>query len=93
VHQDGLVHVSQLADRFVKDPSEIVKAGDVVEVRVLEVDLKRKRISLSMCKQDAPGRARPEAFSERSPKRTAKPLPSADGAFGAALSAALARRK
>jgi protein Tex len=93
VHEDGLVHVSQLADRFVKDPSEIVKAGDVVEVRVLEVDLKRKRISLSMRKQDAPGRARPEAFSERSPKRTAKPLPSADGAFGAALSAALARRK
>ncbi|MGI9501235.1 MAG: Tex family protein, partial [Geminicoccaceae bacterium] len=48
VHQDGLVHVSHLADRFVKDPSEIVKAGDVVQVRVLEVDVKRKRISLSM---------------------------------------------
>ena len=48
VHQDGLAHVSQLADRFVKDPSEIVKAGDVVKVRVLEVDVKRKRISLSM---------------------------------------------
>ncbi len=48
VHEDGLVHVSQLADRFVKDPSEIVKTGDVVKVRVLEVDVKRKRISLSM---------------------------------------------
>ena len=48
VHQDGLVHISQLADRFVKDPSEIVKVGQKVEVRVLEVDLKRKRISLSM---------------------------------------------
>jgi uncharacterized protein len=48
VHEDGLVHVSQLADRFVKDPSEIVKTGDVVKVRVLDVDLKHKRISLSM---------------------------------------------
>lgn len=48
VHQDGLVHISQLADRFVKDPHEIVKVGGRVKVRVLEVDLKRKRISLSM---------------------------------------------
>ena len=48
VHQDGLVHVSQLADRFVKDPHEVVKAGDVVKVRVLEVDVARKRIALSM---------------------------------------------
>lgn len=48
VHQDGLVHVSQLADRFVKDPKEIVKVGQVVKVRVLEVDEKLKRISLSM---------------------------------------------
>jgi len=48
VHQDGLVHVSQMADRFVKDPREVVKAGDVVSVRVVEVDLKRKRIALSM---------------------------------------------
>ncbi|MFB3853154.1 MAG: Tex family protein [Vicinamibacterales bacterium] len=48
VHQDGLVHVSRLADRFVKDPREVVKAGDIVSVTVLEVDLERKRISLSM---------------------------------------------
>lgn len=48
VHQDGLVHISQLADRFVKDPHEIVKAGDVVKVRVTEVDVARKRIGLSM---------------------------------------------
>ncbi|WP_165644968.1 Tex family protein, partial [Oharaeibacter diazotrophicus] len=45
VHQDGLVHVSQLADRFVKDPRDVVKAGDVVKVRVVEVDVKRKRIA------------------------------------------------
>ncbi|ATG49151.1 RNA-binding transcriptional accessory protein [Celeribacter ethanolicus] len=52
VHQDGLVHVSQLADRFVKDPHEVVKAGDIVSVRVTEVDIPRKRIGLSMRKED-----------------------------------------
>ncbi|MDD8023071.1 MAG: Tex family protein [Paracoccaceae bacterium] len=50
VHQDGLVHVSQLADRFIKDPHEVVKAGDVVKVTVTEVDVPRKRIGLSMRK-------------------------------------------
>ena len=48
VHQDGLVHVSQLADRFVKDPRDVVKAGDIVKVRVVEIDLPRKRIALTM---------------------------------------------
>ncbi|WP_027950760.1 Tex family protein [Haliea salexigens] len=48
VHQDGLVHISVLADRFVKDPHDVVKAGDVVKVKVMEVDLERKRIALSM---------------------------------------------
>jgi uncharacterized protein len=51
VHQDGLVHKSQLADRFVRHPLDIVKVGDIVEVRVLEVDEKRKRISLTMKKE------------------------------------------
>ncbi len=64
VHQDGLVHVSALADRFVKDPHEVVKAGDVVKVRVVEVDVKRKRIALSMRRDDAsasrPAGGRPE---------------------------------
>ena len=55
VHQDGLVHVSALADRFVKDPREVVKPGDIVKVKVLEVDLKRKRISLTMRLSDDPG--------------------------------------
>lgn len=55
VHQDGLVHVSQLADRFVKDPHEVVKAGDVVRVRVTEVDVARKRIGLSMRKDGGDG--------------------------------------
>jgi uncharacterized protein len=48
VHQDGLVHVSQLANRFVKDPREVVKAGDIVKVKVVEFDVKRKRIALTM---------------------------------------------
>jgi uncharacterized protein len=48
VHQDGLVHVSQLADKYVTDAREIVKTGDVVKVKVLEVDINRKRISLTM---------------------------------------------
>jgi hypothetical protein len=52
VHQDGLVHISQIADRFVKHPSEVVKVGDLVEVTVLSVDTAKKRISLSM-KRDA----------------------------------------
>ena len=48
VHQDGLVHISQVADKFIKHPSEVVSVGDVVKVAVLEVDEKKKRISLSM---------------------------------------------
>ncbi len=48
VHQDGLVHISQMTDRFIKHPSEVVKVGDVVEVKVLEVDKEKKRIALSM---------------------------------------------
>ncbi len=50
VHQDGLVHISQLADRFVKDPNEVVRVGQQVQVRVLEVDIQRKRIALTMRK-------------------------------------------
>ncbi len=53
VHQDGLVHISALSDRFVKDPREITRSGDVVKVKVMEVDLKRRRIGLSMRLQDA----------------------------------------
>jgi uncharacterized protein len=55
VHQDGLVHVSQLANKFVKDPHEIVKPGQIVKVKVLEVDEKRQRVSLSMRLDEAPG--------------------------------------
>ena len=57
VHQDGLVHVSQLAHKFVNDAREIVKTGDIVKVRVVEVDVARKRIALSMKLGEAPGRS------------------------------------
>ena len=52
VHQDGLVHISQLADNFVSDPFAIVKVGQLVNVRVVEIDLQRKRIALSMRAED-----------------------------------------
>ena len=66
VHQDGLVHISELADKFVSDPREVVKAGDVVKVRVLDIDLKRNRVALTM-KKHSDG-------SERSKEeRAAKP--------------------
>ena len=103
VHQDGLVHVSQLADRFVKDPHEVVKAGDVVKVRVLEVDVKRKRISLTMRKdgggeQREVGRdsRRDGAVRANAPRSAAPPRgkeqSSGVGAFGAALSEAMRKK-
>ena len=55
VHQDGLVHISALADSFVKDPREVVKTGDIVKVKVMESDAQRKRIALSMRMNDEPG--------------------------------------
>ena len=57
VHQDGLVHISALADRYVSDPHSVVKPGQIVKVRVLEVDAARKRIALSMKTRDDPARA------------------------------------
>jgi uncharacterized protein len=59
VHQDGLVHISMMSNKFVKDPREVVKAGDVVKVKVLEVDVARKRIALTMRLEDAAARPRP----------------------------------
>jgi uncharacterized protein len=58
VHQDGLVHISMMSQKFIKDPREVVKAGDVVKVKVLEVDVQRKRIALTMKLDEAPPRAR-----------------------------------
>ena len=65
VHQDGLVHVSQLANKFVNDAREIVKTGDIVKVKVMEVDVARKRIGLSMKLGDAPARSGREGGAPR----------------------------
>jgi uncharacterized protein len=54
VHQDGLVHISALSEKFVKDPREVVKAGDIVKVKVMEVDIPRKRVALTMRMKDTP---------------------------------------
>jgi uncharacterized protein len=97
VHQDGLVHISMLAERFVKDPHEVVKAGDVVKVKVLEVDLKRNRVALTMrlSERPAPSRA-PEPREQRAPQQSRPkappPAPSAPSG-GGALAEAFARAK
>ena len=52
VHQDGLVHVSEMSDKFVKHPSQVVSVGDIIQVRVISVDVKKKRIGLSMKGKD-----------------------------------------
>jgi uncharacterized protein len=95
VHQDGLVHISALSHQFVKDPRTVVKAGDVVRVKVMEVDVQRQRIALSMRMDDEPGReapgkkqASPAARRETRPQAS-PPQPS--GAFAAAF--ANAKRK
>jgi uncharacterized protein len=69
VHQDGLVHISMLADRFVKDPHEVVKSGDLVKVKVLEVDLPRQRVALSM-RLGEPVARQPNAPTERADRNT-----------------------
>lgn len=70
VHQDGLVHISALADRFVKDPHEVVKVGDVVKVKVLEVDIPRKRIALTMRMNDPVGESQSKnSFTPASKKQ------------------------
>ena len=105
VHQDGLVHVSQLADRFVKDPHEVVKAGDVVKVRVVEVDVKRKRIGLTMRKDGgaasprsgagnaAEGKGKfsgPRSFGGGNARGSERAAP--QGALAAALAEAMRRK-
>lgn len=102
VHQDGLVHVSQLADKFIRDPHEVVKAGDIVRVRVTEVDVARKRIGLTMRKDGgasaaAEKAARPEPRAPQRPQSgkpaPARPAPAPQmGGLGAALQDAFRKR-
>ncbi len=95
VHQDGLVHISALAERFVKDPREVVKAGDLVRVKVLEVDLERRRIALSMRLGDEPGgerAGRREADRRAKPARNAAQSPAAPGSMAEAFARARRNR-
>lgn len=88
VHQDGLVHVSELSDRFVRDPREVVKVGDIVRVRVLDVDVARKRISLSMRSREKAVRNVTPATEKRSNvtvRPNNRPQKSPSGAMAAAF--------
>ncbi|MCL1860118.1 MAG: RNA-binding transcriptional accessory protein [Proteobacteria bacterium] len=103
VHQDGLVHISALADRFVKDPHSVVKAGQIVKVKVLEVDLPRKRIALTMRLADetrrketkhhepkhAPSRPSSKPRQNSRPPRSNAPPEAAEGALAQAFARAL----
>ncbi|MDM5086473.1 RNA-binding transcriptional accessory protein [Aeromonas rivipollensis] len=100
VHQDGLVHISSLTDRFVKDPREVVKAGDIVRVKVLEVDVPRKRISLTMRLDEKagqparkPAESRPSGAGSARPRQEQKQSAPAGGAMGNAFAAALSKMK
>ncbi|MCB1663614.1 MAG: RNA-binding transcriptional accessory protein [Pseudomonadales bacterium] len=101
VHQDGLVHISALANRFVKDPREVVKAGDIVKVKVVEVDQARKRIALTMRLEDQPETKKPVSASvkrptqdksnqksQQKPQRHKQPTPPVNNAFAAAFAKA-----
>jgi uncharacterized protein len=104
VHQDGLVHISMLANKFVKDPHDVVKAGEVVKVKVLEVDEKRKRIALTMRLDDQPSRphdtgsprksdTRPAPAPQAARERTQSSQPQGSGAMAEALANAFKRNR
>ncbi len=84
VHQDGLVHISVLADRFVKDPHEVVKSGDLVRVKVMEIDLPRKRIALSMRLGDSAERPAKTAESDKRPSGSGERPPARQQVSGRA---------
>ena len=98
VHQDGLVHISCLADKFVEDPHKVVKAGQIVKVKVMEVDVQRKRIALTMRLQDTKQEQRergrpttdaPKPRRSRAQKQVQQSKPMANNAMAAKLAAAL----
>ncbi|GAM77278.1 transcription accessory protein [Vibrio ishigakensis] len=91
VHQDGLVHISALTDKFVSDPREVVKAGDIVKVKVMEVDVQRKRIGLSMRLKDEPGQDnRPARKSPAKENRRPQRGNQSESGFGGAMATAFA---
>ncbi|WP_417520508.1 Tex family protein [Marinobacter sp.] len=93
VHQDGLVHISALSHTFVKDPREVVKAGDIVKVKVMEVDIPRKRIALTMRMDDQPGEKADSKRGTSAPRPAAKSAPRGQnkGAEQGAMAGALAQ--
>lgn len=105
VHQDGLVHISSLSDKFVEDPHQVVKAGDIVQVKVLEVDLQRKRIALTMRLDEQPGDSPARAGSNKTAAReNTRPAPGkarargnsplpGNSAMGDALAAAFGKKQ
>ena len=96
VHQDGLVHISALSNTFVKDPREVVKTGDIVKVKVMEVDIPRKRIGLSMRMDDQPGEKTSRPTGNRGSGKPAGKQPgrkaasTGNGAMAGAMAQALA---
>ncbi|HEY9033262.1 MAG TPA: Tex family protein [Pseudomonadales bacterium] len=92
VHQDGLVHISALSHSFVSDPRSVVKAGDIVKVKVMEVDVQRQRIALSMRLDDEPGKEEPRGQS-RPGKGAGKPMAGKPAAANNAFAAAFANAK
>jgi uncharacterized protein len=88
VHQDGLVHISELADRFVKDPHDLVSTGQIVKVRVLSVDAQRKRIALSMKSQNAETQTPATAAAKPRAKTSPGAEPQPQGSLAAKLMAA-----
>ncbi|WP_058960620.1 Tex family protein [Type-E symbiont of Plautia stali] len=106
VHQDGLVHISSLSDKFVEDPHQVVKAGDIVKVKVMEVDMQRKRIALTMRLDEQPGESNARGGNNRSSgKENARPAannkargkpansPAGNSAMGDALAAAFGKKR
>jgi uncharacterized protein len=98
VHQDGLVHISAMSRTFIKDPREVVKPGDIVRVKVLEVDASRKRIALTLRLDDELG-ARPDRVAKGAARSSDRPAassaarkaPQPDSSGGGALAEALRR--
>ena len=95
VHQDGLVHISVMSNKFIKDPHEVVNAGDIVKVKVVEVDGKRKRIALTMRLDETPRTheaAPPPRQESRAPRQSREQPPRGNGAMAEALAKALKGR-
>ena len=101
VHQDGLVHISAMTDKFISDPREVVKAGDIVKVKVMEVDVDRKRISFTMKLNEQPrkgqnrsAQANPQGKKpQQARKQKPQSQPVGNSAMGNAFADAFAKAK